>query len=159
MATAASASRVECGNEVLAGCIREFSPAAPRGKPFSRADAPLSYTWLDNGVIQQVGSPISLYDYPANTAVARAVGQWNLLTGFARSRQGGALLLDVKDVGELRVPLRPDTPAASRFSIGFRPHAVKIGGQDDVHDARYTWLEGMVENLESWAGPSATECA
>ncbi|EJL72212.1 ABC-type spermidine/putrescine transport system, ATPase component [Variovorax sp. CF313] len=103
---------------------------------------------LDNGAVQQVGSPTSLYDYPANTTVARAVGQWNLFIGSVRSRQGGVLLLDVEGVGELRVPLRSDTPATSRLSIGFRPHAVKVGHQDDVHDARYTWLAGTVENVE-----------
>jgi iron(III) transport system ATP-binding protein len=103
---------------------------------------------LDNGAIQQVGSPIGLYDYPANAAVARAVGQWNLLSGIARARQGGVLLLDVEGVGELRVPLRPDTPATARLSIGFRPHAVKIGRGGDVHDVRYTWLAGPVEHAE-----------
>jgi iron(III) transport system ATP-binding protein len=103
---------------------------------------------LDGGTIQQVGSPTSLYDYPVNTIVARAVGQWNLLTGSVRSRQGGALLLDVDGVGELRVPLRSDTPATPRLSIGFRPHAVKVGNESDMRDVRYTWLTGAVETVE-----------
>ncbi|TWD88448.1 hypothetical protein FB547_102150 [Variovorax beijingensis] len=36
---------VDCRNEVLlVGCIRGFSPVLHGGNPFSRADAPLSYT-------------------------------------------------------------------------------------------------------------------
>ncbi len=44
---------------------------------------------LDDGVIQQVGAPIELYDRPANRFVATFLGTANLIEGRVAGRDGG----------------------------------------------------------------------
>jgi len=51
---------------------------------------------LDQGIIQQVGSPIELYDEPTNRFVADFLGTANLIDGSLQSADGAALF-EVKD--------------------------------------------------------------
>ncbi|RMF00398.1 MAG: ABC transporter ATP-binding protein, partial [Alphaproteobacteria bacterium] len=44
---------------------------------------------LDEGVIQQVGTPLELYDRPANRFVANFLGTANLIDGTIRKARGG----------------------------------------------------------------------
>ena len=51
---------------------------------------------LDQGIIQQVGSPIELYDEPVNRFVAGFLGTANLIDGILQT-EGGAPLFDAED--------------------------------------------------------------
>ncbi|MEO7152494.1 MAG: ABC transporter ATP-binding protein [Burkholderiaceae bacterium] len=103
---------------------------------------------LDKGVVQQIGTPATLYDYPANTFVANFVGTMNLLSGKVRSRSADTLTLDVAGVGDLRFPLLPDTPASDTIDVSFRPHSLRLDVADAAQDARYVWMPGTVEASE-----------
>ena len=77
---------------------------------------------MDHGVIQQVGTPIELFDEPANRFVAGFVGSVNLFEGELR----GDDVFHSPTLGECRLPpglaSRPPGPAC----LAFRPHAVRI---------------------------------
>ena len=77
---------------------------------------------MDQGVIQQVGTPIELFDEPANRFVAGFVGSVNLFEGELRA---GDLFVS-PTLGECRLPsglaARPPGPAC----LAFRPHAVRL---------------------------------
>ena len=77
---------------------------------------------MDHGVIQQVGTPIELFDEPANRFVAGFVGSVNLFEGELR----GDDLFVSPALGDCRLPRvtasRPPGPAC----LAFRPHAVQI---------------------------------
>ncbi len=103
---------------------------------------------LDKGVVQQVGTPATLYDYPVNTFVANFVGTMNLLSGKVRSRQGGGLTLDVDGVGELRFPQLLDAPDSDTIQISFRPHSLRVEVADAIPDGRFVWMPGTVEASE-----------
>jgi iron(III) transport system ATP-binding protein len=103
---------------------------------------------LDKGVVQQVGAPMTLYDYPVNTFVANFVGTMNQLTGQVRERRGQVLTLSVDGVGDLHMPLLSDPPQADRMALCFRPHALRVDVADAAHDARYVWLPGTIEASE-----------
>nr|WP_316642635.1 ABC transporter ATP-binding protein [uncultured Roseateles sp.] len=103
---------------------------------------------LDKGVVQQVGTPTALYDYPVNPFVANFVGTMNLLSGQVRSRPGDPLSLDVEGVGELHFPLHLGAAEADSIQISFRPHSLRMDGADAVKDARYVWMPGTVEASE-----------
>jgi iron(III) transport system ATP-binding protein len=103
---------------------------------------------LDKGVVQQVGSPITLYDYPVNTFVANFVGTMNLLTGKVRSRSADMLRLDVAEIGELQLPVSADAPQSDTIQISFRPHALRLEVADAARDARFVWMPGAVEASE-----------
>jgi iron(III) transport system ATP-binding protein len=107
---------------------------------------------LEQGVVQQVGSPATLYDYPVNAFVANFVGTMNTLEGQVRSRHADGLVLDVPGVGDLSIPLQPDMLRASadqqRLQLSFRPHTLKVDVADAAPDARYIWMPGTVEASE-----------
>ena len=104
---------------------------------------------LDKGVVQQVGSPATLYDYPVNTFVAGFVGTMNLLPARVRARQGDALVLGVEGVGELHLRHGPaELPAGDALMLSFRPHSLRVDVADAAPDARYAWMPGTVEASE-----------
>ena len=82
---------------------------------------------LDQGVLQQAGTPAELYDTPVNRFVAGFVGTMNLLPARVRDRRDGELQLDVDGVGEWRLPLTAAAPATDRLEVGFRPHVARLG--------------------------------
>lgn len=103
---------------------------------------------LDKGVVQQVGAPATLYDYPVNAFVANFVGTMNLLPARLRGCQGGRATLDIDGVGDLHLPLAGELPQAERLMLSFRPHSLRVDVADAAPDARYVWMPGTVEASE-----------
>ncbi|MBA4177998.1 MAG: hypothetical protein C0505_15790 [Leptothrix sp. (in: Bacteria)] len=103
---------------------------------------------LDQGVVQQVGAPVALYDEPANLIVAGFVGTTNLLPARVRSRRGDALTLDVAGLGDVPLPAGVQAPAADTLTLGFRPHALAMAGADDAAAPAGIALPGTVEASE-----------
>ena len=81
---------------------------------------------MKDGVLQQVASPLELYDRPANLFVAGFIGspQMNLLS---------ATMVDgVPCVGGYKVPVEGDVrPTTDRITIGVRPEGWRMVGPDD----------------------------
>ena len=99
---------------------------------------------LDQGVIQQVGTPMDLFDFPVNRFVAQFVGSVNLFAGTYR-REGGVLRFASPKLGEVALPAGVEPPAGD-FDLAFRPHAVHIAeGSAAPTDLA---LQGTVEGAE-----------
>ncbi|MER9411354.1 ABC transporter ATP-binding protein [Mesorhizobium sp. M0589] len=86
---------------------------------------------MDQGVLQQVGTPLEVYNNPANVFVARFIGApgMNLLKGRPAESDRGLVV----DLGQLGVtPTLPDALAAtlrgsrSEVLYGFRPEQVSL---------------------------------
>jgi len=107
---------------------------------------------LDQGVVQQVGTPAALYDEPVNAFVANFVGTMNTLEGRVRSRQGEGLLLEVEGVGDVSLALRPDMLRActnqQRLQLNFRPHTLKLATAGSDCDPAFLWIPGTVQACE-----------
>jgi iron(III) transport system ATP-binding protein len=99
---------------------------------------------LDDGVVQQVGTPLELYDEPANRFVAQFVGSVNLFEGSLR-RKHDRLLFVSPELGEVAWPQVLPADEAERLEIAFRPHAAKI--VTSRSDAELC-LDGVVEGAE-----------
>jgi iron(III) transport system ATP-binding protein len=74
---------------------------------------------LDGGRIQQVGTPVELYDRPANRFVARFLGAANVVEG--------EVLADgsFRSPGGLVLPL-PGPPRPRKAALALRPHAMAL---------------------------------
>ncbi len=86
---------------------------------------------LNQGVIQQIGSPEDIYDRPANVFVADFMGSppMNLLPGALEVRDGHAVLTLT---GGDRIEIGSPPPALSAYTgkdvtLGIRPEAMRIG--------------------------------
>jgi len=90
---------------------------------------------LDKGLVQQIDTPMALYEKPANVFVATFLGspKMNLLRGELLNGDGG-LRLRVQD--GLELPLSPGDAlrdvlrarAGKPLTVGLRPEDLRIGG-------------------------------
>ncbi len=106
---------------------------------------------MDQGIVQQVGSPSNLFDFPCNRFVANFVGTMNVLEGLVKERTPSTITLSVQGIGDMIVPIiHDDTPAAPRLAASFRPHTVQLesGNAGKNGDARFLWIPGVVERSE-----------
>jgi multiple sugar transport system ATP-binding protein len=80
---------------------------------------------LDGGVVQQVGSPIDLYQRPTNLFVAGFIGspKMNFLEVTVEAVEPGFITISGKDVARLRIPAHTEGVSVnSVLTIGIRPH-------------------------------------
>ncbi len=103
---------------------------------------------MDQGVIQQIGTPMGLFDNPANRFVANFVGTINLLPGSIREASREMVNLVSPTLGNVKLPRLPHVPKAGDVEVGFRPHAVTLRVADSARDHEHVWLQGTVLGYE-----------
>lgn len=108
---------------------------------------------LDQGVVQQVGTPAELYDRPVNAFVAGFVGTMNVLPATVVSRDAGRVVAQIDGVGAVTLDDAGDMPTANTANAAtalasFRPHALRIAAVDAVRDTVGSWMAGTVEATE-----------
>ena len=80
---------------------------------------------MDQGVIQQIGTPMELYDAPANRFVANFVGTINFIEGEIKRTQDGATFSSAL-LGTICLPSRAFAHAAAHATLAVRPHTIGI---------------------------------
>jgi len=100
---------------------------------------------LDGGAIQQVGTPMALYDRPANRFIANFVGTINLIPGRVERAADGEMLFASDTIGHLPLP-QGAPPGAAEMAI--RPHALALARVGQPGAAAYSWLEGRIAERE-----------
>jgi len=100
---------------------------------------------LDGGIIQQIGTPMDLYDHPANRFIANFVGTINLLPGRVKADAGG-FRFESSLLG--KIALVGGSGAARDAAIAIRPHALMLAAGDQPRDAARIWLDGVIAERE-----------
>jgi iron(III) transport system ATP-binding protein len=107
---------------------------------------------LDQGVVQQVGTPAELYDEPVNAFVANFVGTMNMLDAKVRSLHSDNLVLDIAGVGEMTIPVSHTASQLylkdQHVQLSFRPHSVTLEAKTPRHDERSIGMHCTVEASE-----------
>jgi ABC-type Fe3+/spermidine/putrescine transport system ATPase subunit len=86
-----------------------------------------------DGRIEQLGSPLAVYDRPANRFVAEFIGDSNFFSGRADPARPGVVELD--KIGAVRVA--PGATAAGEVDVMIRPERLRLaaaGEADNVLD-------------------------
>jgi len=99
---------------------------------------------MNQGVIQQIGTPMDLFDNPANRFVANFVGSINLLRGRVASDAEGHAIFDSPILGRITLP--GVTPLSGEADMAVRPHSLALAATPE--DSRHLWLEGTVGERE-----------
>jgi iron(III) transport system ATP-binding protein len=99
---------------------------------------------LDQGVIQQVGTPLDLFDRPANRFVAQFVGSVNLFEGTVQRDAAGTRLRSAA-IGDVTLPPTLTDAHDARVEIAFRPHAVEFDAPATGDELA---LDGVIEGGE-----------
>ncbi|MBA0126196.1 sn-glycerol-3-phosphate ABC transporter ATP-binding protein UgpC [Haloechinothrix sp. YIM 98757] len=98
---------------------------------------------LDEGVVQQCGTPRELYERPANVFVAGFIGSPAMNLRQGRLTEHGA------DIGGMTVPVSRQARATAAsdgdgaVTVGFRPEAIDLVGEDEGVAATVTLVEEL----------------
>ncbi len=95
---------------------------------------------LNKGIIQQVGSPLELYDHPVNRFVAHFLGTTNMIEGDVVSEGGKTML---KSADGTTFPLAGPVDY-HKGAIVFRPQSIHINPEPE----QGVLFEGTIESME-----------
>lgn len=96
---------------------------------------------MSDGVVQQVGTPMDLYDNPANLFVANFLGTANILDGDV-----GAGAFRISGGGS--VPMAADAEAPTGAKVVFRPQNAVLGLPAGTAADGLTRLHGRIIHFE-----------
>lgn len=99
---------------------------------------------MDGGKLQQVGTPVEIYEYPQTRFVAEFIGDSNFLTGRIVSKQSGKITVLVDQELPVLVAITDDIPAGKVVTLVLRPEKVAIYPAD--YAAKNTW-PGTVQEV------------
>jgi multiple sugar transport system ATP-binding protein len=88
---------------------------------------------MKDGLVEQRGRPLDLYDRPANTFVAGFIGSpaMNFLPGVLR-RAGGAASVELDGGARVIAPAAAGGTDGQRVTYGVRPEHLTLGGDDGM---------------------------
>jgi multiple sugar transport system ATP-binding protein len=100
---------------------------------------------MNGGVVQQVGSPLDLYERPANRFVAGFIGSPRM--NFVNSAVLASDSTGVKVAhphGNVVIPASGDWQPGEPVTLGVRPHDLFVVAETDAH---FTGTAGLVERV------------
>ena len=80
---------------------------------------------MNNGKIEQLGSPVELYENPSTVFVANFLGQSNLVEAQIVGTQGADLLIDAQG-RKLTMPASRNCATGESLYVGVRPEKVRL---------------------------------
>lgn len=86
---------------------------------------------MNEGRIEQTGTPEDIYERPAGPFVARFVGRANLIEGTSRGRDGERTVVELPGLGKVPAaggPVDPGRPA----TVLLRPHRIALAPSADT---------------------------
>jgi multiple sugar transport system ATP-binding protein len=101
---------------------------------------------LNAGVIEQVGSPLELYNHPRNQFVAGFIGspRMNFVSGTCTAATADRITVTMPDLGAMEFAIhgRADLKGQA-LNVGIRPEHVRLGGDGPA----FTLRPGIIERL------------
>lgn len=107
---------------------------------------------MNEGRIEQMGSPADLYEAPRTAFVANFLGQSNLLTSKVTSRLGDSIAVETNGQ-RLTLPSSRVVSQADRLLVGIRPEKILLAA-GDVDEPDVNVLRGGVVIDTSFVGVS-----
>ena len=104
---------------------------------------------MNQGSIEQAGSPHDVYANPRSSYVARFMGGQNVLTGKVRGVDGDTVLVDGPGSALFRAPVGGQKPAAgSQVNLAVRRDLIELRRGKGTGDAGENSVQGTVETVE-----------
>jgi iron(III) transport system ATP-binding protein len=98
---------------------------------------------MRGGLLQQIGTPREVYDWPANAFVAGFMGVANILPCAASRNADGSVDVQVRDGGVLR-GVSADDPLDARTKISIRPEAIRLAQAGHAPPGPNVWPAQVV---------------
>ncbi len=114
---------------------------------------------FNNGIIQQLAPPKQLYEEPANSFVARFIGENNRLNGKVRDISGGYCVVDMDKGASVRAAAINVGAAGDATTLSIRPERVLYGDAAANAENRFDAVIDEVVFHGDHLRVSATLCA
>ncbi|XZN92586.1 MAG: ABC transporter ATP-binding protein [Microcoleus sp.] len=98
---------------------------------------------MDGGKLQQVGTPVEIYEYPQTRFVAEFIGESNFLTGRVVSKESGTITVLVDQHLPVLVATTDELPAGKVVTLVLRPEKAAIYPAN--YEAENTWPGTVTE--------------
>ncbi|ANJ75099.1 sn-glycerol-3-phosphate ABC transporter ATP-binding protein UgpC [Ralstonia insidiosa] len=111
---------------------------------------------LRDGRVEQVGTPVELYDRPVNRFVAQFIGSpaINFFEGVAKVRGDQAAIRCAEGI-EIALPDRAPVHDGQEIVCGVRPEHIRIGADDGAQDIR---VNARVKSGEFYGAETLLVC-
>ncbi len=86
---------------------------------------------MKDGLIEQIGSPFEIYNFPQTPFVASFVGTLNVISAVAKDPQNGILAIDGQLVNTCKLP---EHHAGDRVKFALRPEIISLKSEDPSHN-------------------------
>jgi len=109
---------------------------------------------LNGGIVEQVGSPLDLYDNPANLFVAGFLGspKMNFLAAQAAARRANELTLRVGEAGQITIGTLPDAKIPDgELTLGLRPEHLVLCKPEEGLRAKVDLIEELGDSTVIYA--------
>jgi putrescine transport system ATP-binding protein len=100
---------------------------------------------MNAGRIEQVGSPVHIYEYPGTRFVADFIGAANMFQGTARGGEGALVVACAELEHDLSVTEAGSVEAGAAVTVMVRPEKVMISR--DKPESGLNWAEGVVSDI------------
>jgi spermidine/putrescine ABC transporter ATP-binding subunit len=102
---------------------------------------------MNEGRIEQIGSPTELYDAPQTRFVASFIGESNFLTGRVTQHDGERCRVDIPDVGSLTSTANEELRIHDEITLTVRPEKLLVGDPVNGSGATMNRVTGTVEQV------------
>jgi putative spermidine/putrescine transport system ATP-binding protein len=96
---------------------------------------------MNEGRVEQIGSPFEIYNYPRTRFVASFVGTLNILQGRIVDPEGGKIAIDGQEIRAVRGVVN-GAPGDMR-AVALRPEAIVRGGEGGARNR----IDGTIEEV------------
>jgi iron(III) transport system ATP-binding protein len=102
---------------------------------------------MNQGIIEQIGSPIEIYNHPATLFVADFVGQINIVKGKTNKKLGEQEAIFDTEIGTLKVSTGGEEYSGEVY-LAFRPENVELYRQNNPPVNEENVLEGTIDTTQ-----------
>lgn len=113
---------------------------------------------LNKGKIEQIGTPVEIYDYPNSLFVANFIGETNVFKGYVTHKEPGKIKIKTKEDFEI-VTIYDDFEVDDKINLVIRPEDIRLTktekdvnclkGEiiDLIYDGAFTKVSVKVDNV------------
>jgi spermidine/putrescine ABC transporter ATP-binding subunit len=102
---------------------------------------------MNNGKIEQIGSPTELYDLPRTRFVASFLGESNFLEGRVSASSAQDSIVTVEGVGTVRACGPASGPDGGHVTVAVRPEKIVFAEDEDGVAEAMNHLDGIVNDV------------
>lgn len=103
---------------------------------------------MHNGNVEQIGTPVELYEAPKNSFIAAFIGDTNFFDGIVEKVDGDYCTLMIKDFPALSVYNDKKLKRGDKVNLSIRPEKFMISAtKPEITDAHTNILQGKVEEV------------